>query len=86
MLIEDVDARHVTREQVRRELDALESTADAPGDCLCQHRLADARHVLDQDVSLAQQGHHDELDLAAFSNDHALDIVGRRLDQVTNTA
>jgi hypothetical protein len=56
-----------------RELDAAEGAADGLAHRLGQHRLADAGHVLDQDVALAQQGHERHADLDVLPDDHALD-------------
>ena len=74
LLVEDREAGDVGRQQVGRELDAAEGAADALGERLGEHRLADARHVLDQDVSLAQQGDEGHPHLDVLADDHALDV------------
>ena len=50
-------------------MDALEAEAHARGHGARQHRLAGARHILDQDVPLAEQRHQQELDLRALPDD-----------------
>ena len=69
------DAGDVARQQVGRELDALEGAADRARDGLRQDRLADARHVLDQDMALAQHGDQREAHGIVLADDHALDVV-----------
>ena len=46
-----------------------------------EHRLADARHVLDQQMPLAQHGDDDQLDRVALADDDALDIRDQALGQ-----
>ena len=54
----DRDAGDVAGQQVGRELDALEACSRRDSAMRArQHRLADARHVLDEHVPLAQQRH-----------------------------
>jgi hypothetical protein len=57
VLVEDRDARDVGGQQVRGELDAADAAVDAARQRLRQHRLADAGHVLDEQVPLGQQHH-----------------------------
>jgi hypothetical protein len=59
--LEDAHADEVARQQVRRELDALPRAVDRRGDRLREARLADARHVLDQQVTLCEQRDEREL-------------------------
>ena len=49
-------------QQVGRELDALEGAAERARQRLGQHRLADAGHVLDEHVALAEQRDQQQLD------------------------
>ncbi len=73
LLVEDREAGDVGREQVRRELDPTERASDALAERLGQHRLADARHVLDEDVALAQERDERHPHLDVLADDHALD-------------
>ena len=74
LLVVDRQAGDVGRQQVRRELDAPERAAEAAGDRLGEHRLAGARHVLDQEVAAAQQRDEREADLVVLADDDALDV------------
>jgi len=40
-----------------------------------QHGLAGAGHVLDEHVPLAQQGHHQQLDLRSLADDDRFDVA-----------
>ena len=55
LLVEDADAGDVAGQHVGRELDAAEGAADAAGDGAGEHRLADAGHVLDQQVAFTEK-------------------------------
>ena len=61
-LVEDRDAEHVAREQVARELDAAQLAADGASERARERRLADAGHVLDEEVAAREQRHERELD------------------------
>ena len=74
LLVEDREAGHVRRQHVRRELDASEAAAQAARDGLGQHGLAGARHVLDEQVALAEQGDEREAHLVVLADDDALDV------------
>src|SRR5439155_26882448 len=74
LLVEDGESRHIGREQVRGELDAPERAADAAADGLGEHRLADTRHILDQDVALAEERDEGHADFAVLADDDALDV------------
>ena len=85
VLVEDADAGDVAGQQVGRELDAAHRAVERAGQGLGEHRLADAGHVLDEQVALGEQhgerGAHD-LGLAL---DHGLDRLadlGRGVDEV----
>jgi hypothetical protein len=75
LLIEDRDAGHIAGEQIRRELDALEGTANGPCDGFREDRLADARHVLDENVAAADHGDERQADSFIFADDDVLDVV-----------
>ena len=53
-LAEEVDADDVVGHQVRGELDALEGAPEGLGEGLGEGCLADAGHVLDEDVAPAE--------------------------------
>ena len=73
LLVEDRDAGDVRRQQVRRELDPAHGAVDRLGQRLGQHRLTDARHVLDQQMPLGQQDGDGDFDDVGFALDHGLD-------------
>ena len=72
-LVVDRDAGDVGGQQVGRELDAAHRAVDAAGERAGQHRLADAGHVLDEQVALGEQHGHRDLDGLALSVDDGLD-------------
>ena len=74
-LVEDGDARDIRRQQVRRELDALEAAPGGAGERPRQHRLAYAGHVLQQQVAPAEQRHKREPRLFRLADDHPFDVV-----------
>ena len=74
LLVVDRQAGHVRRQQVRRELDAPERAAEAARDGLRQDRLAGPGHVLDQEVTAAQQRDEGEAHLVVLADDDAFDI------------
>src|SRR4029077_8876367 len=59
---------------VRRELDAPERAVERASERLGEHCLAHARDVLDQQVTLAEQGHEAEADLVLFIDDRPAHI------------
>ena len=72
-LVVDRDAGDVARQQVGRELDALEGAAGRARQALGQHRLADAGHVLDQQMPGGREPDDGQLGLGVFSNQDLLD-------------
>ena len=54
-LVVNRDAAHIAWQQVGRELNTPEAAARRDGKAAGEDRLADARHVLDEDVALAHQ-------------------------------
>ena len=88
LLVEDRHAGDVARQQVRRELDAAHRAVDGAGQRLGQHRLPDARDVLDQQVPLGEQHDERELDDLGLALDDLLDVVpdaGRGVLQVVQS-
>jgi hypothetical protein len=75
LLVEDVDPGHVRREEVGRELDALERPLERLGDGAGEHRLPDAGHVFEENVSASEQGGEDVFDLGVVADDDRLDVV-----------
>ncbi len=49
-----------------------------------QHRLADARHVFDQQMALAQEGDEGHLHFAALAEDDLLDILNHAVRKGTD--
>ena len=74
LLVVDGGAGYVGGEQVWGELDAPEGAPNAATDGLGEHRLADAGHVLDQDVTLAHQCDERHADFEVLADDDALDV------------
>jgi hypothetical protein len=60
LLVEDVHARDVRRQQVRGELEPRERAVDRAGERLGQHRLPDPGEVLDDQVPLGDDAEDDE--------------------------
>jgi hypothetical protein len=75
LLVEDVHAGHVGRQQVGGELDPAERAVDRSSDRLGEHRLADARDILDQDVPLGHQGGERKPDLRLLALHDLLDVL-----------
>jgi len=71
-LVEGAHPGDVAGQQIRGELDPLEDAVDRAGQGLRQHRLAHARHVLDEQVPLGQQHGQGEPDRLRLSLDHGL--------------
>ena len=84
LLVVDRHPGHVGGQQIRGELDPADGAVDRAGQRLGQHRLADAWHVLDQEVSLAEQNHDGKPGHLGLALDHlldgALDPFGSRAD------
>ena len=74
LLVVDRDAGDVGRQQVGRELDPAHRRVDAARQRLAEHRLADARDVLEQQVALGQQHDERRRDDLALALDDVLDV------------
>ena len=74
-LVVDVGADDVGREQVGGALHACELAVERAGERAGQRRLADAGVVLDEDVPLREQGHHDVLEHLVADLDGAADVL-----------
>ena len=81
LLVVDGGAGYVGGEQVGGELDAVEGAVEGAGEGLGEGGLADAGHVFDEHVPLAEQGHEHQLDLVELAHDHpqdaALHVAGK---------
>ncbi len=77
----DAAAGNVAGQQVGRELDAAELAGQTAGDGLADERLADARHVLQQDMFAGQQGHDGKPDDFALPQDDAADVLAQLGDK-----
>lgn len=80
-LIKIAHADNIGRQQVRRTLDTLEARTKRTGQRLRHDGFAHPRHILDQDMSIAQQSHQQEVDYVEFSNNHPRDVVTNGLCQ-----
>ena len=78
------DAGDVGRQQVGRELDALERAADRARERFGKHRLADAGNVLDQHVAAAQKRDQQEVHGGSLADDDLLDVVGHPVGDLVN--
>jgi hypothetical protein len=86
-LDDDRSADDVGRHQVRCELNAGKLQAQDVGEGADEHRLAEARHALQQDVAPGEQGDDAAVDDLAVADDHLADlpadsvtVVGEGLD------
>ena len=79
LLVVDARADEVGRDEVGRELDALELAADRVGDGLDRHRLGEARHALDEDVAADQQRDDEPLQEVVLADDDLLHLVQQPL-------
>ena len=79
LLVEGADARHVGGQQVGGELDPPEGAVERAGQGLGEHRLADARYVLDQEVPFAKQCDEAKPDLIFFVDDRPADVRHERI-------
>jgi hypothetical protein len=80
VLVEHRDAGDVGRQQVGRELDAAHRAVDAAGERLAEHGLADARDVLDEEVTLGQEDDEGGVDHVGLALDHLLDVAAHGAD------
>ncbi len=82
--VRPVDARadEVRRDEVGRELQALEAAAEHVRDGLDGQRLGQAGDALEQDVAAGEQRHEDALEHRLLADDHPLDLEQRRLQRV----
>src|SRR5205814_2216989 len=85
LLVVDAHAGHVAGQQVGRELDALEATADRAGQRLGEHGLADAWHVLEEQVPAAGQRDQRLLYLLPLADDYLLDVSNHRVEDKLRT-
>src|SRR5207248_1857021 len=86
LLVVDRDARHVTRQEVRGELDATEGAPDGLRERLRQHRLSDAGHVLNENVALARQRYQRKLDFVALTDQHAGYVAQQRAEHLVSVS
>src|SRR5438309_8547038 len=64
-----------SRQQVGRELDTADGAVHSLRQGLREHRLADARHVFDEQVTLGEHHGHGELDRFPFrSEEHTSEL------------
>ncbi len=75
LLIVYRNADDVGRQQIGRELDALESAVDRLRQRSGEHRFSDTGDVLDQHMTAREQTHEHVLDCFPFSNDGGFDIL-----------
>ncbi len=81
-LVEDVDARDVGRQKIRRELEPRERAVERARERLREHRLPDARKVLDDQVPLGDEAEHDETQRVGGRVDDAGEVRRDRRDEI----
>ena len=77
-----VDAHDVRGHEVRRALDAVEVRADRAREGARRHRLAGARHVLEQHVPAREQRDQQQLEWLLRADDDLRDVLVDRLRRV----
>jgi len=82
LLVKDVDPSDVRGEEVRRELDAAETTVNRAGYRSREHRLANAGDVVEEDVAAGQDGCDDVFNRLVVADDDAGDVVGDFVGQL----
>ncbi len=75
LLVVDGNAGDVTGQNVRRELNALELAAGRLREAAGQHRLANAGHVLDQQMASAEQADNCEPYFSFLADNDLLNVV-----------
>jgi hypothetical protein len=78
----DAGADQVGRQQVRRELDALELAADRRGERLDRQRLRQPRHALDEQMAAGEQPDRHPLEQQVLTDDRALDLEQHLLEGI----
>ena len=76
--IQDLRAEDVGREQVGRELHARERDVERARERLRERGLADTGHVLDEDVTCAEQAHQEEIDDVVLALDDGAKGLAKR--------
>ena len=79
--IVDRHPQHICRDHVRRELDAAEGAVDAASDRRREDGLADARHILDQDMPAGEQAADDAIDGDLVAEIDAEDVLAEFVDR-----
>ena len=69
------DADDVGRQEIARELNALERTVKRSGQAVRQRGFADARNIFEQKMATGQKADHRHLDDMGFSFDDQRNIV-----------
>ena len=69
---------HVGGEKVRGELHPAEAPVDAASQGLAETGLAHSRHVLHQDVTVADERQHEPMDHLRLASDHLFDVGADR--------
>ena len=81
LLVIDACAHQIGRNEVRRELDALELALHRACQGLDRQRLRQSGHPFDQQMALGQHGHHHALKKAVLTYDHPFHFVKNALHQ-----
>jgi hypothetical protein len=67
--LENHRAGNVAREQIRRELDALEMDTESGAEGADEKRLGEARHTLEKDVAIGEEGDEQPFDGGVLTDD-----------------
>jgi hypothetical protein len=82
----DPGADEICRDEVGRELQALERAAEHVRHGLDGERLGQAGDALEQDVTAREQRHQHALEHRLLADDHALDLEQAGLERVVGDA
>ena len=81
LLLEDLAADDVARQEVDRELDACEPEVDRLRHALHEQRLRDARHAFEQEVAAGEERDQHALDDDVLADDGARDLGADVIDE-----
>ena len=75
----DLGAGQIGRQQVRRELDAMEVAFDARGEFLDRRGLGQTRRALDQQMAIGEQRDQQTIDERGLADDALAKLVAQRV-------
>ena len=84
LLVKDAHAGYITGQEIGRTLEPPKVDAQRHRQRTRQHRLADARHILQQHMPLTEQRNHQRLHHLSLADDHLFHIPDNRLGKPLN--